>query len=191
MDDMMALIIGALAIIGTIGFVLYLLKSHKKAVEAHKRQLQLIEEQNERIRKERQERRARIDARYPPTSQTTFTPPTRTFVKREEVKPTYVPSATQSVTLHDNTATDMMVNMMIMDAVTRHHNNQPHFSGGSDPVDFPKVETPSKSSSSWGFDDSDSRASASSSFSSSSSDSSSSWSSSSSDSSSSSVSSDW
>lgn len=51
-----------------------------------------------------------------------------------------------------------------------------HKSGGSNPIDFPKVD----SSPSWGFDDDDSRKSASSSFSSS--DSSSSWSSSSSDS---------
>lgn len=186
MSDFMALCFGALAVLMTGGFVVYLLKSHKASVDADKRRMELIEEQNERIRKERQERRDRMlqnaVGNTPP-------PKKHMFEKREEVKPTYASSPTQSMQSYDNGATDMLVNMMIMDAVTRHHNQQPHFSGGSNPIDFPKVETPSKSSSSWGFDDSDSRASATSSFSSS--DSSSSWSSSSSDSSSSSVSSDW
>jgi hypothetical protein len=180
MSDVMALLFGAIAVLTTGGFVVYLLKSHKASVEADKRQMELIEEQNQRIRKERQERRDRmlqtaVDNNPPPKK--------RMFEKREEVKPTYASSPTQSMQSYDNGATDMLVNMMIMDAVTRHH-NEPTLSAPS------RVEdTPSKSSSSWGFDDSDSRASAASSFSSS--DSSSSWSSSSSDSSSSSVSSDW
>ena len=182
MSDFMALLFGAIACLTTGGFVMYLLKSHKNQIEADKRQMELIEEQNNRIRKERQERRDRMlqnaVGNTPP-------PKKRMFEKREEVKPTYASSPTQSMQSYDNGATDMLVNMMIMDAVTRHH-NEPTISTPSRVEDTP---TPSKSSSSWGFDDSDSRASAASSFSSS--DSSSSWSSSSSDSSSSSPSSDW
>lgn len=186
MSDFMALLFGAIACLTTGGFVVYLLKSHKASVEADKRQMELIEEQNNRIRKERQERRDRM---LQTAVDNTPPPKKRMFEKREEVKPTYASSPTQSMQSYDNGATDMLVNMMIMDAVTRHHNEPTISTPKYDPqVDTP-TPTPSKSSSSWGFDDSDSRASASSSFSSS--DSSSSWSSSSSDSSSSSVSSDW
>jgi uncharacterized protein YxeA len=146
--------------------IVYIFKIHK--AKNQKLQMELIEEQNKRIRKERLEKREKS------LQHATYNTAPRKI--GEELKLTYASSPTQSVRSYDNSATDMLVNMMIVDAVTRHHNE-------------PTISSTPKSNSSWGFDDADSRASAVSSFSSS--DSSSSWSSSSSDSSSSSVSSDW
>jgi hypothetical protein len=144
---------------------------------------------NQKVAEERKARRERIEARYP-TGQTTYTPPTRTFVKREESTPMYVPSPTQSVTFHNDSVTDTLVNAMILDAVMHHH-NEPVI---STPKYDARVEsdTPTPSMSYSKSDDTPSYSSSSrdSSYSSSSSDSS--YSSSSSDSSySSSSSSDW
>jgi len=82
-------------------------------------------------------------------------------------KQSFAPSPTQSVQSHDDSS-NFIANMLIMDALTRHH-NEPTIRVSDTPV---KDTSPS-----WGFDDSDSRKSISSSM-----DTSSSWSSSSSDS---------
>jgi len=101
-------------------------------------------------------------------------------------KQSFAPSPTQSVQSHDDS--NLLANILIMDALTRHH-NEPTIERRYDArVESDTPDVPKKDTSSWGFDDSDSRKSISSSM-----DTSSSWSSSSSDSSSSDSgpSSDW
>lgn len=107
--------------------------------------------------------------------------------KNTPPKPTYAPSATQSVNQYqDNFISDVVAGMAINALLSSTHSSQ---SGTvTEDRDTGAVRVDVKESS-WGFDDSDSRKSASSSFSSS--DSSSSWSSSSSSSSDSGPSSDW
>jgi hypothetical protein len=104
-------------------------------------------------------------------------------------KQTFAPSPTQSVQSHDDSS-NLLANILIMDALTRHHNEPTIKSERYDPgVTYDARAESAKDTSSWGFDDSDSRKSISSSM-----DTSSSWSSSSSDSFSSSdsgPSSDW
>lgn len=182
----MEYIIAIIVIAVLVSLVVY---NIKKAERKHAEAMAEIEENNQKIMKERKARRERIESTYP----TSYTPPTRTFVKREESKPTYAPSPTQSVTYHNDSVTDTLVNAMILDAVMHHH-NEPVI---STPRYDARVEsdTPDTSTSSMSYSKSDdtpsySSSSRDSSYSSSSSDSS--YSSSSSDSSySSSSSSDW
>jgi hypothetical protein len=198
MDDTLALILGLVVCTVTGLFIRHLIVSHKRELE--KRQMEAIEEQNERIRLERKERRDRLQQQT--LARLNAPPPKkRMFEKRDESVPprgkettvTYAPSPTQSVQSNDGFVDGMLTGMLVDNLI----NSMTHKSGGSNPIDFPREERSvgvSKSESSWGFDDSDSRKSVSSSmdtsssYSSSSSDSSSSWSSSDS---SSSVSSDW
>lgn len=168
-------VIGAALI--AVGVFIYVIKWIIQSQEA-KREQERIEHQQaiEATRVWRENRRAQsLSAAIANTS--SVPPRGQETTKRYDPQTTkFAPSPTQSVQSHDD-GSNLIANMIIMDALTRHHNEPTYRSVDTSP--------------SWGFDDSDSRKSISSSMDTSSSYSSSSSSDSYSSSSDSSPSSDW
>lgn len=144
-----------------------------KAVKEHNRKVRIAEqeEQKRQVEATRKWREGLRERTLKNASANTSSVPPRGYeTTKKYTTPSYAPSPTQSVqNSKSDDGVDLMTAMLVMNAISDF--NQPHKSGGSSPIDFPKEER----SSSPSFRDE----SPSSSWSSSSSDSSSSWSSSS------------
>jgi hypothetical protein len=153
MEDIIAilLVIAVLIGVGLTGRSLW--RMHKR----HKRwkEEEAVAEQKRQIEATRKWRESRYQKQVVPSNSIAIQSGGNISVGIS--KPSYVPSATQSVQSYNTSTLDDIANLAIL-ANTIHHWN-----------DNKKVETTttSSSSSSWGFDDDDSRKSASSSFSSS------------------------
>lgn len=166
MEDILAIAL-VLVVVGIFVFVV------KRILKSRQQKAEQIAQREELMRQYKEEAKQRASARL--NAAVSNTPPKkRTFVKREEPAPTYVPSATQSVQSSSFLSDAADIAMI---AHTIHHWND---NSRSETVREERSVGVTKSESSWGFDDSDSRKSVSDTFGSSSS--SDSWSSSSSDS---------
>jgi hypothetical protein len=158
MEDILAILLAAAAVAAVVYAV-------KRFINWRNEQKRIREEYvahaQAELARDMERRRQRIAERLSTSI------PSKTVQKKVvETKPSYATSPTQSVQSSDDGFVNGLLAGMLIDSLT-------HKSGGSNPIDFPKVDnTPS-----WGLDDSDSRKSISSSM-----DTSSSWSSSSSDS---------